>query len=148
MFRHLTCFRLTVALHAAWSRAKFQSAEQELRHHQSGRRSARRQRRGRSKGGPAALPRALASRPTVKLKETVKIKTKANDPANLSILTEAFGIKLVVAKYDSDDAPAKIIDFYRDKLKKYGKVLECHSAKHGGDVEVTSIAKTLTKVKN
>ena len=56
--------------------------------------------------------------------------------ANLSVLTEAFGMKLVVAKYDSDDAPAKIADFYRDKLKKYGKVLECHTQKHGGDVDV------------
>ena len=62
-------------------------------------------------------------------------KDKDSDRANLSLLTEAFGMKLVVAKYDSDDGPAKIIDFYRDKLKKYGKVLECHSEKHGGDVE-------------
>ena len=61
--------------------------------------------------------------------------------ANLSILTEAFGMKLVVAKYDSDEAPAKIIDFYRDKLKKYGKVLECHTQKHGGDVEVQEDSK-------
>ena len=45
-------------------------------------------------------------------------------------------MKLMVAKYESDDAPAKIIDFYRGKLKKFGKVLECHSQKHGGDVEV------------
>lgn len=59
-----------------------------------------------------------------------------NDPLNFGILTENFGLKLVVAKYESDEAPAKIIDFYRDKLKKYGKVLECHSQKHGGDVEV------------
>lgn len=56
--------------------------------------------------------------------------------ANLSVLTEAFGMKLVVAHYESDDAPAKIVNFYRDKLKKYGKVLECHSQKHGGDVDV------------
>jgi len=56
--------------------------------------------------------------------------------ANLSIFTEAFGFKLVIANYESDDAPGKIIDFYRDKLKKYGKVLECHSQKHGGDVGV------------
>jgi hypothetical protein len=56
--------------------------------------------------------------------------------ANLSVLTEAFGLKLIVANYVSDDAPAKVIDFYRDKLKKYGKVLECHSQKHGGDVDV------------
>jgi hypothetical protein len=61
---------------------------------------------------------------------------KDNDPVNFGILTESFGIKLVVAKYDSEDAPAKIVDFYRDKLKKYGKVLECHSQKHGGDVDV------------
>lgn len=58
------------------------------------------------------------------------------DQANLSVLTEAFGLKLIVANYVSDDAPAKVIDFYRDKLKKYGKVLECHSQKHGGDVDV------------
>lgn len=56
--------------------------------------------------------------------------------ANLSILTDAFGMKLVVAHYASDDTPSKIIDFYRDKLKRYGKVLECHSNKHGGDVSV------------
>lgn len=59
-----------------------------------------------------------------------------NTPANLSVFTEAFGIKLVVAQYVSDDAPTKIIDFYRDKLKKYGKVLECHSQKHADDVSV------------
>jgi len=58
------------------------------------------------------------------------------DQANLSILTEAFGMKLIVANYVSNDAPGKVIDFYRDKLKKYGKVLECHSQKHGGDVDV------------
>jgi hypothetical protein len=61
-----------------------------------------------------------------------------NDPLNFGILTEGFGLKLVVAKYESDDAPAKVVDFYREKLKKYGKVLECHSQKHGGDVDVHS----------
>ena len=66
----------------------------------------------------------------------VKKDDENNSPANLSVFTEAFGIKLVVAKYVSDDAPAKIIDFYRDKLKKYGNVLECHSQKHADDVSV------------
>jgi hypothetical protein len=61
---------------------------------------------------------------------------KDNDPLNFGILTEGFGMKLMIAKYESDDPPAKIIGFYRDKLKKYGKVLECHSQKHGGDVSV------------
>ena len=31
------------------------------------------------------------------------------DAVNLGILTEDFGMKLVVAKYESDDAPAKIL---------------------------------------
>jgi hypothetical protein len=61
---------------------------------------------------------------------------KDNDPLNFGILTEAFGMQLMVSKYASDDPPARIVDYYRDKLKKYGKVLECHSQKHGGGVDV------------
>lgn len=64
---------------------------------------------------------------------------KDNDPLNFGILTESFGMKLMVAKYESDDAPAKIIDYYRGQLKKFGKVLECHSQKHGGNVEAHNI---------
>jgi hypothetical protein len=66
----------------------------------------------------------------------LKTDDKDKSPANLSMLTESFGIKLVIAQYASNDSPAKVIDFYRDKLKKYGKVLECHSQKHGGDISV------------
>jgi hypothetical protein len=55
-----------------------------------------------------------------------------SNAVNVGVLTEAFGLKLVVAKYDSDDAPAKVIDFYREHLKKYGKVLECHTRQHEG----------------
>lgn len=58
-----------------------------------------------------------------------------SDAVNIGVLTEAFGFKLVVANYESDDDPGKVIHFYRDKLKKYGSVLECHSRKHGGDVD-------------
>lgn len=58
-------------------------------------------------------------------------------PLNLGILTESFGLKLVVAKYESDDDAAKVISYYRGKLKKFGKVLECHSQKseNGADVQ-------------
>ena len=54
---------------------------------------------------------------------------KDNGAVNLGLLTEAFGFKLVVVTYESDDAPGKVLDFYRDKLKHYGKILECHSQK-------------------
>jgi hypothetical protein len=71
-----------------------------------------------------------------------------NDQANFSILTEAFGMKLVVANYASDDTPSKVVDFYRDKLKRYGKVLECHTQKRGGNVEVEDDDKDSDKSKN
>jgi len=58
--------------------------------------------------------------------------------ANFSILTEAFGMKLLALSYDSDDSSDKIIAYYRDKLKKYGKVIECRTSEHGGDVHVNS----------
>lgn len=49
-----------------------------------------------------------------------------NDPLNFGILTGSFGLKLVVAKYESTDPAAKILAYYKDKMKKYGQVLECH----------------------
>jgi hypothetical protein len=50
---------------------------------------------------------------------------------NMAILTQAFGMKVVAAEYESDDAPTQIVDFYREKLKRYGPVLECHRSKDG-----------------
>lgn len=74
-------------------------------------------------------------------------RDKDNDPVNLGILTEAFGLKLVVAKYESDDAPDKIVAFYREKLKKYGKVLECHSRKNDEHVDVDDDKKESKELK-
>jgi hypothetical protein len=53
--------------------------------------------------------------------------TDRDDPVNLAISTENFGMKLIVAKYETDDPPEKVLAFYRERMKKYGKVLECHS---------------------
>ena len=50
--------------------------------------------------------------------------------ANVNISGFGFGIKVVALEYESDEAPAKILSFYRDQLKKYGNVLECHSSGH------------------
>jgi hypothetical protein len=54
--------------------------------------------------------------------------------ANFALLTGAFGMKLVVANYDSGDAPSKVIAYYREQLKRYGRVLECRTKESGGDV--------------
>ena len=60
--------------------------------------------------------------------------------ANVDISTSGFGVKVVAVQYESDDAPTKLLAYYKDSLKKYGKVLECHTSSgdynyHGGDSE-------------
>lgn len=51
--------------------------------------------------------------------------------ANVDISTSAFGLKVVALQYQSDASPDQIIAYYKDKLKQYGTVLECHTnAKH------------------
>ena len=48
--------------------------------------------------------------------------------ANVNISSFGFGLKVVALEYRSDDAPEKLIAYYKDQLKKYGKVLECHTS--------------------
>ncbi|MCI0356759.1 MAG: hypothetical protein L0099_17250 [Acidobacteria bacterium] len=43
-----------------------------------------------------------------------------------SITSALFGLKVVFAEFESDDAPQKVLAFYRPHLEKYGKVTECH----------------------
>jgi hypothetical protein len=50
--------------------------------------------------------------------------------ANVNISGFGLGIKVVALEYESDDAPAKVLSFYKDQLKKYGSVLECHTSGH------------------
>jgi len=58
----------------------------------------------------------------------LKPKTKDGDQksANVNLSAFGFGLKVVALEYESDDPPAKIIAYYRDQLKKYGNVVQCH----------------------
>jgi hypothetical protein len=47
--------------------------------------------------------------------------------AHVNISTSLFGLKVVAIEYLSDDPPEKLIAYYKDELKKYGSVLECHT---------------------
>jgi hypothetical protein len=61
------------------------------------------------------------------------IKAESDDQdksANVDISTSAFGLKVVALEYETDDSPSKVIAFYKDKLKQYGNVLECHTHGH------------------
>ena len=65
------------------------------------------------------LPIYPGSRPT---------QTGRNEPesANVNVGNSYFGVKVVAAKFEHDDAPDPIVDYYRQAMKKYGDVLECH----------------------
>jgi hypothetical protein len=62
----------------------------------------------------------------------IKKKDDSGDDhsANVNISTGAFGVKVVAIEYESDDAPSKIIAYYKNELKKFGSVLECHTEGH------------------
>ncbi len=48
-----------------------------------------------------------------------------NEKANVNIGTPWFGLKVVAANFESDDAPGHVIEFYRNELRRYGSVTEC-----------------------
>jgi hypothetical protein len=50
-----------------------------------------------------------------------------NKSANVNISGFGYGLRVVALEYESDDSPAKLVDFYKDQLKKYGNVLVCHT---------------------
>jgi hypothetical protein len=68
----------------------------------------------------------LAVYPGAHLKE--KDSDGSDKSANVNISGFGYGLKVVALEYESDDAPAKVLSFYKDQLKKYGKVLECHTS--------------------
>ena len=70
----------------------------------------------------------LAVYPGAHLKQ--KDSDGSDKSANVNISGFGFGIKVVALEYESDDTPAKVLAFYKDQLKKYGNVLECHSSGH------------------
>jgi hypothetical protein len=69
--------------------------------------------------------------PGAKLKE--KESSDDTKSANVNISGPGFGVKVVALEYVSGDPPQKVVDFYRDQLKRYGSVLECRTSRHAGD---------------
>ncbi len=78
----------------------------------------------------------LAVYPGARLKE--KDSGGSDKSANVNISGFGYGIKVVAVSYESDDASAKVLSFYRDQLKKYGNVLECHTSRGNWSVNMGS----------
>jgi hypothetical protein len=72
--------------------------------------------------------------PGARLKE--KDSDGSDKSANVNISGFGFGLKVVALEYESDDTPAKILSFYKDQLKKYGTVLECHTSRGNWNVNM------------
>jgi hypothetical protein len=51
--------------------------------------------------------------------------------AHVNISSSLFGLKVVALEYVSDDPPEKLVDYYKNELRKYGNVLECHPNHEG-----------------
>jgi hypothetical protein len=76
----------------------------------------------------------------------VKPKQSPNEDkdANVDISMFGFGVKVVAIEYQSGDSPDKVIAYYKDHLKRYGSVLECHTAGHDVNVDPKSDSKDLS----
>ena len=61
-----------------------------------------------------------------------RVKQKSFDgddkSANVNISGFGYGLKVVALEYESDDSPSRVVNFYQDQLKKYGKILVCHTS--------------------
>jgi hypothetical protein len=59
-----------------------------------------------------------------------------NKSANVNISVLGYGVRVLALQYVSTDPQQKVVDFYKDQLKKYGTVLQCQTDKHSDKVEV------------
>lgn len=65
-------------------------------------------------------------------------KDKDNDSAaNLGFGLNAFHFTLLAASYGTGDSAARVLDYYRKPLSRYGEVLECYKGKPIGALTVT-----------
>lgn len=67
----------------------------------------------------------------------LKQKDSGDDKsANVNISSFGFGLRVVALEYESNDSPAKVVDYYKDQLKKYGNVLVCHTSNFNVNTDV------------
>lgn len=60
------------------------------------------------------------------------LRDEDEEPANVdvAIATSYFGMHLAAAKFESEATPRAIVDFYKDKMRPFGAVVEC-----GGEID-------------
>ncbi len=76
----------------------------------------------------------MAIYPGARLKE--KDSDGSDKSANVNISGFGYGLKVVALEYESNDSPAKVVEYYKDQLKKYGNVLVCHTTDLDLDADI------------
>ncbi|HKD13018.1 MAG TPA: hypothetical protein VKE71_00605 [Candidatus Angelobacter sp.] len=54
-----------------------------------------------------------------------------DDNAHVNISSPFLGLKVVVQKFETDDSPSKVLDYYQKPMSKYGKVIQCSGGSGG-----------------
>ncbi len=54
--------------------------------------------------------------------------------ANVNLSVGSFGLKVVAVEFLSDESPDKVLAYYLNELKKYGKVLQCPGTDTSADL--------------
>lgn len=77
-----------------------------------------------------------------------KEKDSDSSSADLGLFLNSFHFSLKVASFVTTDSPARVLDFYRKPLAKFGEVLECDHGKPVGSLTVTKSGLTCGDRKN
>jgi hypothetical protein len=75
----------------------------------------------------------IAVYPGARLKQEGSGEDKS---ANVNIQSFGFGLKVVALEYESNDAPEKVVAYYKDQLRRYGNVLVCHTSHMKVDTDI------------
>src|SRR5215470_15597840 len=55
-----------------------------------------------------------------------------DDNANVDVSSPWAGVKVVVRKFETDDSPEKVLDFYQKPMGKFGNVIQCNGGSSRG----------------
>jgi len=69
-------------------------------------------------------------------KQKEKDSSGDNKNANVNISGPGFAVRVIAIEYVSTDPQQKVIEYYKDQLKKYGNVIQCQTGEHVGNVDV------------
>src|SRR2546423_3886048 len=67
--------------------------------------------------------------------------------ANVNISGMGFALKVVAGEFQSDDSPERVIAYYDNELRRFGKPIQCHGRWNGGDVNTDLHSKNKDKDK-